>query len=352
MKIRALVPTNEDNGSSWWRIQRPFLMLRQRGHDATWHSYETDLDKIDLKGAVVVLHCLIFGDSKQKIKDLKRRGAISVVYSLDDYTFNAEVLQTYLKGCGGITSLAIERAISRIPDKIETMKECDEIVTTTHELAELVSEVLDDKLVNVIPNAIDEDWYIERLSTTPDYIGNSNRVYIGWAGGRRPESDLALMARAWRSISEVFSNVWFVVAGWQPDIIDQNIPLERKIRIPFAPFDKWPQSMQVDIGCCPLPQTEFNRGKTPIKYFEYGLAGACVVADKFYESEITSGLSGVIVQEETAESWIERLQQVIIHENYRKSLAMIAQNNISKTQSLKQQMPLWEFTMREFANEN
>jgi hypothetical protein len=87
------------------------------------------------------------------------------------------------------------------------------------------------------------------------------------------------MAEAWARIAQRYPDVRFVVAGHQPDVIyRQDIPLDRIIRLPIAPLDQYPTMHQVTIGCCAVADSPFSRCKTPIKLWEYTLAGAAVVA--------------------------------------------------------------------------
>lgn len=339
MKLRAIIPNEPGHASNWWRIIRPFEMLRRRGHDASWYAHD-DIVSIDVRDAVVILHRIIPANPEQYIQRLYREGAKSVVYSMDDLTTDAFALREYLVGCGGLTTLAIDRIIDRIPNQLETISRCNGVIVTTWEL-------FDEANLNVCPyvlyNAIDEEWYIDALSSTPDYIGTSDKCYIGYASGRRPESDLDSMAKAWGRISREYENVRFVVAGWQPDIIDRNIDLDRKIRIPFVPLDQWPKSMQVDIGCCPLADTNFNRGKSPIKWMEYTMAGAAVVASPLvYDKEITSSVTGFIAHNE--DEWYQMLGG-LIEGSYRKRIQENAQYVMHNYKSLQATISDWEYVL-------
>lgn len=338
LKLRAVIPDEPGNASNFWRIIRPFEMLRKLGHDAKAY---TTLD-FDCKDAIVIIHRMIPNDPKKYVKDFRRKGAKAVLFSADDYTIGQDAIRQYLQDAGGLTSLAIERILGRISREVEAMSYCDGIVVSTLDLGGLVWYHVQKPLVT-LPNAIDEAWFLDSLNINPEYIGNSNLVYIGYASGRRPPNDLEAMAKAWKRIGEEFDNVRFVVAGWQHDIIDSLIDLDKKIRIPFRPIEEYPQSMQVDIGCCPLADTVFNRGKSPIKYFEYSLAGAAVVASNLvYDQVIVNVLDGYLVDNDIVEMWYDRLKYLVTNAGARKAMVERANYGIHNYYSLEASIKDWE----------
>lgn len=347
MKIRALVPEERSNASVWWRIARPLIMLRGRGHNATWHIHDDpDTNEVDYEDALIIVHRIIPDNPEEYIRYLRSRGAAAIIYSLDDNVIDENALAEYLIDCGGLTSFAIQRILDRIPKQLEMMLLCDRILVTTEDLAEIVSEKTEGEVqILVLPNGIDENWYLDALDQKPPHVGNGALVHIGWASGRRPDTDLLDMAKAWRQIDKMYENVRFVVAGWQPDILDKHITLEKKIRIPYKTIEEWPTSMQVDIGCCTIADTSFNRGKSPIKYYEYSLAGAVVVATPFYSNVIVHGLNGVVVRNE--EDWVKHLANLIELKNVRSRMVDAANYNIHNYSSLEATISDWEVTFQD-----
>jgi glycosyltransferase involved in cell wall biosynthesis len=286
------------------------------------------------------VHRIVPSKPADYVLDLYARGAKKIIYSLDDNVIDPVAQRQFLEDSGGLTHAAIDKIVDRIPQALHTIELCDEVLVTTIELAEIAFEKTT-KSVQVLQNALDENWYIDALSTTPEYIGNSNLVYIGYASGRRPESDLVQMARAWKRISDDFSNVRFVVAGWQPDIIDQHIDLDRKIRIPFKNIEQWPMSMQVDIGCCPLADTPFNRGKSPIKYYEYTMAGAAVVASRLvYQNVMHNYMTGFFA--DTEDEWYKYLGRLVTMWGLRKQYQETAYYDIHNYRTLEATIQNWE----------
>lgn len=342
MKIRALVPDDINHASTWWRITRPLELLRQRGHDAIKYK-TTEIPDGDFEDSIVIVHRLIPANPVQFIQNLKDKGAKIILYSMDDMTIDPFILGQYLTASGGMTSYAIQRILDRIPQQIETIKLCNAVIASTDDLADKVQEITKRHCI-VLENALDLDWYMEALDSESETNNNGNRVYVGYASGRRPELDLVPMVRAWKYLDQTFDNVRFVVAGFPHDIIDQHISLEKKIRIPWKTLDEWPRSMQVDIGCCPLSdEIEFNYYKSPIKYFEYSMAGAAVVASSrtyVYQYKIMPGLNGYLAKDEN--DWKRILKMLVEDKMQRRVVVDSASYQIENFESLQAIIDLWE----------
>jgi glycosyltransferase involved in cell wall biosynthesis len=342
MKLCALIPNEAESPSTWWRVTRPFELLQRRGHTTKIIPLLETIPTEDICDAIVIIHRIVPANPDMYIKDLYNRGAATVLYSIDDYTVNVDVFRQYLSECGGLTQHGLDKIMERVPRQIETMNLCDGVIVTTHNLRELIIDHVEVP-VFVLANAIDERWFTDALDSNPPYQHNSDSIYIGYASGRRPERDLLPMARAWEHIGKTYENVRFVVAGWQPDVIDSRIDLDKKVRIPWRPLAEWPKSMQVDIGCCPVAPTLFNDGKSPIKYYEYTLAGAVVVGSPFYLTDIISGHNGYIAK--TTNEWILKLETLINQPGQREALQRNAYYGIHNFLSLDATITDWELVL-------
>lgn len=347
MKLRAIVPDVKVNASTWWRIVQPFRYL-SKDHNTKIALYE-DVPSLDVYGAIVFVHRLICDNPKAYVRELKKRGAKQVIYSLDDWTTNEVALRDYLSSCGAMTQAAIQSACDAVHQQKKTIQACDGLLVSTPQLAELV---YDDIKINatVIENGIPLDFWYEAISNYPRYQKLDELVYIGWAGGRRPDTDLLPMAKAWGRISNQYDNVRFVVGGYQPDVIDENIDLDMKVRLPWASFDEWPKSMQVDIGCCPLADTPYNRGKSAIKFFEYTASGAAVIASPtIYNGYVNNYANGYIVHDEY--DWYTHLTYLVEFENTRRTMQRIALYDVTNYNSLDSTIIDWNVWLNEYADQ-
>ena len=270
----------QEHADAFWRVVAPFRRLRESGIDAEVCWLDADeMPTRPVAGRIVVLQRVVVKGGEQAsvrawVDRLREAGALAVVFEMDDDVISPAYLE-YLEACGGLELVRRARLMEERQALEWAMQACDAVTVSTPPLAEVVRRYTSAP-VHIVPNAIDAEWFAARLARSPVW---SDRLTIGWAGGRRPEADLEPMAVAWGRIARRYPDVRFLVAGWQPDCIYREVEdIDRIIRVPWADLDEWPRSMQVDIGCCPLADTPFNRCKSPIKAWEYALAGAAVVA--------------------------------------------------------------------------
>lgn len=274
------ITNKPDHGDAHWRLIRPATRLREARVDAQvcWLD-DDDMPTVPVAGRVVVLQRVtVKGDGPEFARTwtdrLRAAGALAVVYELDDDELTgaeADHLAASMP-MGDADRAALDATRQAL---LWTLAACDGATVSTEPLAEVVRQYTDRPVI-VVPNALDTEWFRERLAPRAPW---ADHLTIGWAGWRRPDADLEPMAEAWARISRRYPDVHFVVAGHQPDVIyRQNIPLDRIIRLPIAPLDEYPRMYQVSIGCCAVADTPFSRCKSPIKAWEYAIAGAAVVA--------------------------------------------------------------------------
>lgn len=274
-----------------WRFVRPYVRLKEAGVDARicWLGSD-DMPTQPVAGCVVVLQRVIV-EGGQAVADawadrLKRAGALAVVSELDDDELTGANIDHY-QATQPLSQMA-RAELERQRQGIEwSLRASDGVTVSTAPLAQVVRRYTNRPIITV-PNAIDVDWFKARLVPRAPWV---DHLTIGWAGWRRPDADLAPMAEAWARIARRYPGVRFVVAGHQADVIyRQDIPLDRIIRVPIAPLDEYPVMHQVDIGCCAVADSPFSRCKSPIKAWEYALAGAAVVGtDLLYGDDLDHG---------------------------------------------------------------
>ena len=312
----------ETHADAYWRVSRPFSRLREAGAtaDVCWLDAD-ELPTISPEGRVVVLQRVVVkGGSEDRVRAwvqrLRDAGALAVVFELDDDVLSPAYLE-YLDACGGLELVKRQRLMDERQALEWAMRACDAVTVSTGPLAEVVRRYTDCPVL-VVPNAIDVAWFRDRLVPRPEW---GKHLTIGWAGGRRPDADLEPMAVAWGRIAKKYPHVRFVVGGWQPDCIYREVDdLDRIVRVPWRDLDDWPPVMQVDIGCCPLADTPFNRCKSPIKAWEYGMAGAAVVASPtVYGRERLAGLPVLLASD--ADVWESEISALIEDDMMRLTLA-------------------------------
>ncbi len=207
---------------------------------------------------------------------------------------------------------------------------CDGVTVSSQRLA-TVARQYTDKPVMVVPNYIDLAWW---RKVTDGAERPFPELTIGWAGGIRAEADAAEMAIAWGQIAQKYPHVRFVVAGWQIKVFDDYLPPHRLTRLPWRHLTEYPLSfVGIDIGCCPLEDNRFNHSKTPIKAYEFGAAGAAVVASPtVYGKVIRHGRTGYIA--ETAKEWEQALERLVVETGHRQAIARRWQREVERDYSL------------------
>jgi glycosyltransferase involved in cell wall biosynthesis len=221
-------------------------------------------------------------------------------------------------------------------ERIWAMQQCDGVTVSTQRLATIVRSFTS-KPVIVVPNAIDLVWFRGVVRATKRQIPG---VTIGWAGGRRHDRDVEVMAAAWGRIASTYPAVRFVVQGWVPPVILEHVGRDRLAILPWMALEQYPSGLaQVDIACCAVADTPFNRAKSQIKAMEAAAAGSAVAASPFYGGLVDNGSSGLIA--ERAEEWEDALSVLIEQHATRKMMAKRLLKTVERRHSLAGNLWRW-----------
>ncbi len=330
------------NGDAHWRVVRPMTRLREAGVDTRLCWLGADqMPTEPIAGRVVVLQRVIVGDGDEDaarawVARLHAAGALAVVADLDDDEVT-DAQRRHTEETRPI-SQADRAALERQHRGHRAMlRAVDGVTVSTEPLAAVVRRYTD-KLVIVVENRLDREWFTDRL---PEQTAWDGHISIGWAGWMRPDADLAPMTEAWGRIGRRYPDVRFVVGGWQADCIYREIEdLDQIIRIPIQPLDQYPAMMKVDIGCVSVADSPFSRCKSPIKLFEYSMAGAAVVGtDLLYGHCLDDGFRGMVA--ETVDDWDRCLSWFIESAETRRQLARNLRQHVEATHTLVPNLYRW-----------
>jgi len=217
------------------------------------------------------------------------------------------------------------------------IRQCDGVIVSVRRLATLVSAITD-KPVHVVPNLIDWEFFTKTAFAAPRQIEG---LTIGWAGGRRNEDDVLPMAKAWGMVARDHPEVTFIVQGFLPKSIVSAVPREQLRHIKWLPLETYAQGIrQIDIGCCPLADTPFNRCKSPIKAMEYAAVGAAVVASSVvYRQVVSDGKTGMVADD--ISDWYGALSCLVSMEPQRRELAAALREHVKANWSLAARAHEW-----------
>jgi hypothetical protein len=120
----------------------------------------------------------------------------------------------------------------------------------------------------------------------------------------------------------------------------EGLPVENMMGVPFRFWPTKLHSLRLDIGLAPLMDTEFNRCKSRIKFYEYGI---CKVPGVFsptvYKERAFDGNFGMIAENE--DEWYKELKNLIICKALREDMGKAAYAHVIERCSLKKNIHLW-----------
>ena len=331
---RVLSLVGDESGCSLWRVWQPTAYLRLMGYPCDW-VFVRDPNFVDVPiGAyqAVVLcrlawHWFERPGAKATLRKWRDAG-IKLFCEADDDLFTPFVTEQQLNRVNPDKSrreLEADREASQW-----VLRLCDGVTVSTQYLASTVRRFTNAP-VEVVPNAIDAGWFQQQQAGVARILPGPT---IGWAGGNRPDADLEEMAIAWGRIARRYPDVTFAVMGHDPPVVRREVPPERLVRGPWLHPEDYPKGLVgIDIGCCPLQETPFNRSKSPIKAYEYALSGAAVVASPtVYEKVIDDGSTGFCAS--TANEWEDALYLFLESPELRQNLAARLKAQVVKKWSL------------------
>jgi len=336
-----LAIVGDRTGPSMWRIFQPFKRLEERGYPCGW-----DFKSAPLLGQVApafdgyVLARMAWPLSERVMAAswfamLRRAGKLTV-YECDDDLFTPALSHraVELGQDRGRTAAQLEEDRQQ---RLWTLRQCDGVTVSTQRLATLVRG-LTDRPVVVVPNAIDVAWFRGVLRQARRTVPSPS---IGWAGGQRPDRDVAAMAEAWRRVALTDRHVTFVIQGYVPPVLKAAVPADRLVVLPWLPLERYPTGLvEVDIACCSVSDEPFNRHKSPIKAYEAALAGSAVVATPtVYAATIEHGVTGYLA--ETVDEWERALSDLVARPALRSMMARRLARRVERTWSLAENLWKW-----------
>jgi glycosyltransferase involved in cell wall biosynthesis len=180
------------------------------------------------------------------------------------------------------------------------------VTVSTDTLADVIRTI--NPNVTVLPNFVHGDMlYLERP--------HADHLTVGWAGGMSHLGDWVDVAEPVGDILDKYPNLDMHFVG-----IDYS-PLFGQRFCRYTPWhhDVWDyyQTIDFDIGLCPLADTPFNRSKSHIKALEFMALGIPVVASDTpaYRDLVDDGVNGYLCR--TDDDWRDRLTDLLFDDELR-----------------------------------
>jgi len=341
---RVLALTGDESGPTLWRVWGPYTELQKRGYGAWFrHKDDPEMDAPEwpylaaTRLEAVVIPRFYWRDhvsSRQWISTLHKAG-LAVIYDLDDDVLSPQIGARQQATTEQHKSLAELEQDRR--DRIAALRLCDGVTTSNDILAAVIRQYTGAPVI-VVPNAIDAAWFRRTMHGSPRI---EKHLTIGWAGGSRYVEDLAPVAEAWHNVAKARPDVHFVVQGFLPELLTDAVPARRMHRVPWLSIEEYPRAMRnVDIACCSVAANHFNRCKTPIKLWEFTLAGAVSVVSPTLYGAVASPEEDVLLAE-TAAEWEAALLRLIDDCELRRRLWRAQRRRIASEHALAQNWQRW-----------
>jgi len=363
MKILHILdtPLAWQSGIWWHRNQTPSEALSKRGHAVKQFSMGVEMPEHMMEWPDTVIFGRIYPTQFDPIKlmlEYKKRG-VRVLYDLDD-----DIWEVAKDNPSALVSNALK-------DQYEGMiKVADACITPSKVLAKKFKKHFK-KPVFICPNGINFEEYIERPHQ------NEDMLKIGYMGAASHWKDLQIIGPVLSKLNEKYDFL-FTIYGITSEPLEAAIYTYNKLlhskmqpekapyfqsaidfykqlsrlrmwHVPFMPPELHPKTLSMcdlDIAIAPLEDTEFNRGKSCVKFYECASVGSAVLASDVvpYKDEMKS------LAKNTEKDWYKKLEKLIVDAEYRKKLAKKQQEWVRENRSVEAIGLAWELACQQPSN--
>ncbi len=293
---RIISPFTDTSASTYYRQQVPFTGMALKHLPVSWGPLEAfeslTRNRPQLYDMVVICRTGN-GHPQEIIEAIRSEQALGHVVILD---YDDDILHIPEHNPGHHDNTdGILAAITT----------ADGVVVTNPTLGSVLSQY--NPNVGVVPNYVDVGQW--RILPT---FSASGKIRIGLFGSPTHFHDWELAAKPLREIYAEFSSRIKIVCACRdfPTYLE-GIAHHIKPR-PLANYAEMLRGLH--IGLAPLVDDAFNRCKSPIKAYEYALAGAAVIASPTQYRTVVQGRGRIARNEQ---EWYAALREYIVHEETR-----------------------------------
>jgi glycosyltransferase involved in cell wall biosynthesis len=222
-------------------------------------------------------------------------------------------------------------------DSMKRLNEaCDMVTTTTPLLGEVYKQFNEN--VVAIPNCIDlQKW--QKLNLYPH-----REVRLGWGGGISHYIDWVQVEKALPIIMEKYPDLRLILQGSTfkgalKNIHPARVETHGWVHIEAHPYKT--ATLGLDCAIIPLADTEFNRGKSNIKFVEYGaLSIPSVISNLSPYKEAYNGHNAIMVDNDT-DAWVDALSVMVEDVSLRKQIGTQAYKTVVDNYDINTQYNQW-----------
>lgn len=245
---------------------------------------------------------------------------------------------------------------SALKDQYEEMiQEADAVISPSPVLLKKFRKHFKKKECFLAPNGIDYAMYLERPHE------HEETLKIGYMGASSHWKDLTLIGGVIADLQKKYDFLFTIYGitgeplesaiytyskllqnGFQPErAAYHKAALEfynqmegtRMWHVPFMPPELHARTLSqcdLDIGLAPLFDTEFNRGKSNIKFYEYASVGTVTIASDVvpYNTEVD------YVAKNTHKDWYNKIEKMIVDKEFRLKTLKKQQDWVKENRSI------------------
>ncbi|GAB5098677.1 MULTISPECIES: glycosyltransferase [unclassified Caballeronia] len=191
--------------------------------------------------------------------------------------------------------------------------------------------------IHVLPTSVDFDRFYSPVRT------HGGKVRIGLMGSAMKPCNFALIEPALNEIRARFAGVvQFVFVGALPpdDWMGHEDVTMTGTSATYAAHAVALQQLELDLALMPLAASATIDGAPRMEWLEYSAAGVATVGSDHsaYNELVTNRCSGLCVEAESTESWIDAIARLIDNPAQRRGLARTAQAIVYKSGSVQSQL--------------
>jgi 2-polyprenyl-3-methyl-5-hydroxy-6-metoxy-1,4-benzoquinol methylase len=218
-----------------------------------------------------------------------------------------------------------------------TLRQTNCVTVTTKRLGQQLERF--SRPITVIPNCVSAG---ELQPIDPKYWANGVATIVV------ASTDTVLIDFILPAISELMKrkdiSVKVLVIGPLGDAFDRaGVKCERVPNFTYDEFKKFIRTIENPIGVIPLDDSLFSSCKSPVKYFDYSLAGIPVICSDVppYADVVKNGVNGLLVANNTTENWVNAIEQLVQSVTKRKEITAQAISFVEKEYSIASAAKHW-----------
>lgn len=358
MKVAYLV--SDQTACTWYRVVQPIQMAVREKALAARPIYERE-NPVVASQLINVADLLVMSRATDErlaevIVGYQKQGK-RVIMDHDDNMFACSPLSPHYDELGtenyfhelngtkipiwqdGKKDFSIERNKKRLASIKNLCSLVDAVSVTTPRLGNVFRPF--SNAIHVLPNCVDLSVW-KKLPL----IRTSSEIRMGWSGGASHYEDWLVIAAVLPEIMDIYPNLKLVITGQRFDGTLKGVPKERIEHHHWTHLQAHPykqSTLDLDFAIIPLKDSEFNSGKSSIKWVEYGALQVPAVTSHVAPYDEVADLvkeNGIFV-DNTHEAWIQGLSIMIENAEMRKVMGQRARKTVEEHFDASLKYPLW-----------